>query len=521
MDSDLILHRQPPAQGSNALKSHWKVFLKELATTIGEDVSTMLSSLADCVGGWIPRLILIAVLGVPLTIIWFFVGIYNVWLATFCSLVVIRYARLMVHGFAYCIYRPAPLRSDPYFGRFDVTVIVPTLDPNNPDFLECIRSIIRNRPHEIVVVTVGSEMKQQCRNVLLNVAGEIGDTSLTVTAIARPSKRRQIAHVMSYVSTAITVLADDHVCWTSQMFLPHLLAAFDDPDVGAVATRKHVRRTTPGKWTWSSILNFIACNYLERHNWELQASNALDGGVFVVSGRTAAYKTEVLGDTELMRNFCNERFFFGLFGGSQGLGPDDDNMLTRTMLKKGYKIVFQSTALIETTLGEWPKFNGQLLRWARTTFRSNPVMLRDPKFLWQYTWTAFMVYLVGITNFAILWDGALLSTLIVALKHTEPLGEYDQVKIMTITLFAIWLVSTKVIKIIPTLGRNPRDCLLIPVQVIFAYAHSFYKLWALLTFWDCDWSGRNLNEVDQPQDNEEGFELSVLEPPIQDFTTVF
>lgn len=34
-----------------------------------------------------------------------------------------------------------------------------------------------------------------------------------------------------------------------------------------------------------------------------------------------------------------------------------------------------------------------------------------------------------------------------------------------------------------------------PLQVLFAYLHSFVKLWALLTFWDHSWSGRNLAAI--------------------------
>ncbi|KAG3192092.1 hypothetical protein PC129_g25063, partial [Phytophthora cactorum] len=101
-------------------------------------------------------------------------------------------------------------------------------------------------------------------------------------------------------------------------------------------------------------------------------------------------------------------------GGGKGLGPDDDNFLTRDAMKKHWLIRFQDPeeATIEPTLGEWPKFRRQLLRGARTTFRSNPVMLRDPSFLCRYPWSAFMVYWAGITNFALLWDVFMITALV-------------------------------------------------------------------------------------------------------------
>jgi hypothetical protein len=254
------------------------------------------------------------------------------------------------------------------------------------------------------------------------------------------------------------------------------------------------------------LVNFIACNYLERHNWELRASNAIDGGVFVISGRTAVYRTSFLADHDLLNKFCNEKFFFGLFGGDQGLGPDDDNFLTREAMSRQWLIRFQDTedATIETTLGAWPKFNGQLLRWARTTFRSNPVMLRSPDFLYRYTWSAFMVYWAGITNFALLWDIALTLSLVRAL-------ESQRAPMVLVLLLAIWIILTKAVKILPHLLRHPSDISLFVFQVMFAYIHSLFKLWALLTFWDCDWSGRNLDDINANIENNQlnAFEVVV------------
>lgn len=215
--------------------------------------------------------------------------------------------------------------------------------------------------------------------------------------------------------------------------------------------------------------------------------NAMDGGVFVVSGRTAAYRTEFLRDRDMLARFSNEKFFFGIFGGGMGLGPDDDNFLTRDIMKKSIFLRFQDTpdATIETTLGEWPKFRSQLLRWARTTFRSNPVMLRDPEFFKRYTWSYFMVYIAGITNFALIWD----PLLVTALAKSDIDVSYRMAYLLC------WIVWSKTVKLWPHFIRYPADLLLMPVQIAFGYIHSIIKLWALLTYWDCDWSGRRLDDV--------------------------
>ncbi|KAJ3547471.1 hypothetical protein NM208_g1492 [Fusarium decemcellulare] len=430
----------------------------------------------------LPHLLLI----VPLTLVltWCWLLLDDTWTKVFCTLFALRYTRLVVHVLGSWMYRPSEVQPDPAFGRGDVTVILPTIDPNGPDFRECVESILMNRPTAILVVTVGEELRGECERVLQEMRDDFVDVRIGVSALAEASKRRQVTHAVSKIETAITVLADDHVIWKDS-FLPSVLAPFNDQSVGMVATKKRVRRTTPGQWTWLSIVNFIACNYLQRHNWELRTSNAIDGGVFVISGRTAVYRTEFLNDATMLERFCAEKFFFCLLGGN-GLGPDDDNFLTRDAMKKNWRIKFQDTedATIETTLGEWPKFQGQLLRWARTTFRSNPVMLRDPVWLLRYPWSAFMVYWAGLINFALLWDFSLIFT--VVKSGTRPAN---------VMLLLIWMFWTKVVKIIPHFCQHPSDFSLVIFQILFGYVHSFIKLWALLTFWDCDWSGRNLEDV--------------------------
>ncbi|KAM0414715.1 hypothetical protein ACHAPT_013454 [Fusarium lateritium] len=429
-----------------------------------------------------PYSLLVVPLAATLIPTWLFFD--DPWTKIFITLFVVRYTRLVGHVLGSWIYRPSEITPDPAFTRGDVTVIIPTVEPQGPNFRECILSIIANQPHRILVVTVGSQLYKVCNEILEGIGNETHYTGMSLAALPEASKRRQVAHAVRRVRNAITILADDHVFWPEN-FIPSVLAPLDDPSVGMVATKKRVRRMTPGEWSWPSIVNFIACNHLQRHNWELRTSNAIDGGVFLISGGTAVYRTEVL-DAQLLERLCSEKFFFGRLGGT-GLGPDDDNFLTREAMKKGWRIFFQDTedGTIDTTLGEWPRFRGQLLRRARTTFRSNPVMLRDPVFLFRYPWSAFMVYWAGLVNFALFWDTALILSL-VKIKGIHP---------AEIVLFLIWMLWTKVVKIIPNLYKHPCDVPFGIFQVLFGYVHSFLKLWALLTFWDCDWSVRNLDAV--------------------------
>ncbi|CCF40077.1 glycosyltransferase family 2 [Colletotrichum higginsianum] len=362
-------------------------------------------------------------------------------------------------------------------------------------FDECIISLLENRPAAILIVTVGARMRARCEAIARAYRRDYPSTEIGVSAVLHPSKRRQVAHAVPHVRTEFTVMADDHVFWPSRDFLPSALAPFQDMNMGIVATHKRVRRTTPGEWSRPSVVNLIGCFYLLRHNWELRASNAVDGGVFVASSRTAVYRTRLLKADGVMDRYCNERFFFGLFGGKEGLGPDDDNFLTREAYRRGWAVKFQQTedCTIETTLGDESvaKFRGQLVRWARTTFRSNPCMLVRVTDVsnWRMPFTYFAVYAAALFNFALLWDAALLASLSFSTWSDGLLSR-------NVGKLVLWILWTKTIKLWPHIVRHPADVPLLIFQVLFVYVHSFIKLWALVTFYDCAWLGRNLEAVD-------------------------
>jgi hypothetical protein len=145
--------------------------------------------------------------------------------------------------------------------------------------------------------------------------------------------------------------------------------------------------------------------YLARHNFEIRATNAMDG-FFVVSGRALVILTEIVQDDNFRKAFTNERFLFGLFG---PLNPDDDNFIARWVLRhpQNYEIKIQYTdnATIETTLGQYPKFLAQCLRWARTTFRSNCCSLITDRTVWRrLPWTVWTTCIPSLFNLALFWD---------------------------------------------------------------------------------------------------------------------
>lgn len=402
----------------------------------------------------------------------------------FWFLFAFRYLRLVVHIISYLfLYKATPVPSRPSYHAADCTVILPTIDPCNQDFKECLYSILMNSPAAVLIVTVGRANERFCKTEMEKIQLAYPSTHLLVLATEVANKRRQVCAAIPFVTTRFTILADDHVFWSSCNFIPTVLAPFEDPYVGCVGTNKVVRRDVSG-FGFRSFFNFLGCVYLERHNFELTSTNAIDGGVFVVSGRTSIIRSNILQEHAFIDGFSNETFFFGKFG---PLNADDDNFITRWLVKRNWKIKFQNCedATVETTLGTYPKFLAQCLRWVRTTWRSNSASLFTDRTVWySQPWCVYAVYITSFFNFALFYDATLMYTLY---YHTSFGNNLNAVCAM-----AAWIFASKMVKLVPHFLRHPADLIFIPGYIAFAYYHSLIKLYALFTFYVTAWGGRNL-----------------------------
>ena len=62
-----------------------------------------------------------------------------------------------------------------------------------------------------------------------------------------------------------------------------------------------------------------------------------------------------------------------------------------------------------------------------------------------------------------------------------PLPMPPQARPLALTLLLLFMLWTKVIKLLSLLLRNPCDIIFLPVSILFGYFHGFIKLYALLT----------------------------------------
>ncbi|GAB1309839.1 Capsule polysaccharide synthase Cps1 [Madurella fahalii] len=408
----------------------------------------------------------------------------------FLCLLTWRYLRFVINLVAFWCYSPSPKPKGvpTYLPSRDVTVILPTVDPLGESFQECLETCAKNGPAKIIVVAAGDDLYFKTCRVIRGIEQQYKSIPFVVDRTQVASKRAQVALALSKVETAITVMMDDHVFWGLD-FLKAILRAFEDPDVGLVGTNKRVRRLE-GLSPWERVWNMLGATYLCRHNFEIRATNALDGGVFVVSGRTCAIRTEILQHPDFLPGYAHEKFLFGLLG---PIGPDDDNYNTRFVVRHGWKIKIQYTdeAEMETVLGVegmvHQKFLGQCRRWARTTWRSNLCSLITDRSVWAYQpYCVYAVYLTSLTNFAIVVDPLLIYLFTNSRAY---------VSFWSLGWLASWILFTKITKVFAYFWRHPQDLWLFPAYLLFAYFHSFIKFWALLTFWNCEWSGRELDTI--------------------------
>ncbi|EAQ93868.1 hypothetical protein CHGG_02103 [Chaetomium globosum CBS 148.51] len=363
---------------------------------------------------------------------------YLYWfLALFCW----RYLRFVVNLAAFWCYSPAPKPSKPtYTPSKDVTVVIPTVTTDLEAFKNTLRSCAANDPAKIIVATAGDELFVGASSCVDAVSSEYPYIQFVVETAQVPSKRGQIALAVPHIETDITVLLDDHVT-LGPRYLKSLLYPFEDPSVGLVGTNKRVQRKE-GLNLWGRIWNMLGATYLCRHNFEIRATNTVDGGVFVVSGRCCALRTEILRHHEYLPRYTNERFFFDMLG---PLSPDDDNFTTRFAVRHGWKIKIQYTedCVMHTTIGvdasAHIKFLGQCKRWARTTWRSNLCSLITERSVWaSQPYCVYAVYLTSLTNFAAVTDGLLVYLFTRSSAYTS-----------TVVLGGLvgWILFTKVVKV--------------------------------------------------------------------------
>ncbi|KAH7320011.1 nucleotide-diphospho-sugar transferase [Stachybotrys elegans] len=406
------------------------------------------------------------------------------WVYVFWGLWIHRYLRLVVHCVSHWSYRSKPLPIKPKFTSKDVTVVIPTIHNAFEELRPSLQSILNCEPAELILVTTHDKRKE-----LDQLAGTLGPRVRVLdTPIA--NKRLQVCEALPTVLTPITIMADDDVTWPSTL-MPWILAPFEDPEIGGVGTCQRVRREWGGPWS-TRVWNWLGAAYIERRNFEISATHNIDGGTSCMSGRTGAYRSEILNSHDFLHGFKNEKWRKWI------LNADDDNFVTRWLVSNQWKtwIQYEKECEIETTLENSTKFLYQCSRWARSNWRSNWTSLMVERHVWrQQWWCTYALHIATFTSLAFVFDPLLLATCWWATADWEMSDRRRAFWAQFIFMFAF----TKVVKLVGLFRRNPSDLVFLPISVVFGYFHGLIKLYALATLNMTSWGSRADGDANDEQ----------------------
>ncbi|RMY86532.1 hypothetical protein D0862_10910 [Hortaea werneckii] len=360
----------------------------------------------------------------------------------------------------------------------DVTIICPTIATGGDELETTIRTCLQAEPYEMLLVTVDANVE-----ALNKVAKGINAKKIRVLSIREANKRRQMCRAIPEVTTRLTMFVDDDVIWPPKV-LQWILAPFEDAQVGGVGTSQRLKRSSS-----VSIWSFLGAAYLERRNFDCSACLHIDGGLPCLSGRTVAYRSDILQAEEFTHGFTHEQWR------TCQLNADDDNFITRWMYRHGHKIAMQyhKEAEVQTTLEDSPKYLSQCLRWVRSNWRSNLTsMFVEKHYWWTQPWSTYSVLQTTITAWALPYD-----ILIFVAWYQASLDWPHGTRVALMTFLAAWtFVFSKTVKLWGHFIRYPADVVFIPVYIFFGYFHGLIKLWGLFTLSETTWGSRDGADAD-------------------------
>ncbi|GJJ77791.1 hypothetical protein EMPS_10150 [Entomortierella parvispora] len=363
-----------------------------------------------------------------------------------------------------------PKANPTYRPEYDVTIIVPTIDAGE-EFKEAAHSWLVNNPKEIIIIT-----ETKMRDALQELANSVDPTRIRVLTVPKANKRLQMVEGIRNTTSEIIVFADDDAIWPPTA-LDYILACFEDPNMGGVGTSQTVKSVGRYQTVWEVLAGFR----LTIRNIEIAASTHIDGGVCCLSGRTAAYRTCILQDPAFQYEFTHD-FWLGKYP----LNSGDDKFLTRWMVFHGWNTYVQickEAELLSTFKNNW-RFVKQVLRWTRNTWRSDFRSLFMERRIWsRHPYVAFTM-VDKIFNPITLLSGPI-SVVAMAAQGKFHLPLWD-----IVISYVVWLMLTRIIKLLPHLFKRPQDVIWVPAFLIFGYYFAIMKIYALFTLHEVGWGTR-------------------------------
>lgn len=409
----------------------------------------------------------------------------NRYLPWFLVVFLLRYARVVTNVFGNLKYRPTPRPQSPKHHASDITVVIPTTHLMSVTLYRVFTSVLRHPVPRLIISTAGPVAKEQ----IAIFKTLVQDQRVFILHRNVVSRREQTAQAMPHVKTSLLILQDDHTYWPAEpAFIDSIIAPFEDPSTGGVSAVLEARhREHPT--SFSGFWNFLGMTYLARRRFEYCATSGIDGGISTLSGRFGVFRTEIYASKAFLMQYLNEYIFFGKVG---PLNADDDKFHTRWLIDHGWKIKLQAgpESTMTTELGEWPKFNEQVLRWMRTTWRSKPRQLVHKMSWMRQPYTTFSL-MMWFFRLSLVQEAAMFWLLRATLKEAGKLARFPVAALGLL----VWIIAMKVVKILPHFRKHPRDLVYFPGYLVFGYWCTLVKIWAMLTCWNASWATAKVNEM--------------------------
>ena len=335
--------------------------------------------------------------------------------------------------------------------RTTTSVVVPVFREDADVLMRCLGTWNREEPSEIILVVDLDDTE-----VLERLAREPLDPRVTVIPFRHHGKRSALGVGIRAASGEVVVLSDSDTAWECGL-LAAVQMPFVDPLVGGVGTRQnvHARRSSLWRIMADWLVNVRYLDYVP--------AQGMMGGVACLSGRTAAYRREVI--VPLLPELEFEQFF-----GRQCISGDDGR-LTWLVLSRGYRTVYQSNARAWSMFPDtFRAFVKQRVRWGRNSYRCYLTAIYKG-WLWRQPWiTQVTVLQILLTPLSMM---CAVGTAVAAAYHQQ----WDLA-----VLAVIIMVVGRGVRSVSHFREHPRDMLLLPLATFLVIWTALpIKLWSALT----------------------------------------
>ncbi|MCS5714667.1 glycosyltransferase [Herbiconiux sp. CPCC 205716] len=349
--------------------------------------------------------------------------------------------------------------------RTTTTVVVPSYREDPAVLVRCLETWRRQGPSRIVIVLDVADTEAEAQIEAL------GHREVDVIMFRHRGKRSALGVGIRAADTELVILVDSDTAWEDGM-LDAIQMPFVDAAVGAVSTRQNVY--LPGTSIWRRVADWI----IDQRYFDYAPAMGRFGGVICASGRTSAYRREVI--LPKLPDLEHE-----IFLGKECVAGDDGR-LTWLVLSEGYRVTHQDSARALSMFPDtFRAFVKQRVRWSRNSYRCYLTAIRRG-------WIFRVPFISQITVMQILFTPVSMFIALAYVFHALS----SPVPWLGFGVAVLWMLVGRGIRGISHLWRRPQDLVLLPlVTVVTALVALPIKLFALCTMNTQGWLTRSADSV--------------------------